>query len=105
MFYVAFLQQKRLCVFYAKKCLQWVLRLSSIRNVEIFTQPLSGVNSMKKVLPLAIAAALVVPAAAMADATVFGKVHMIVQAVDDGRTTTTAVTPCGAPTASLPALA
>jgi len=39
---------------------------------------------MKKVLPLAIAAALVAPAAAMADATVFGKVHMIVQSYDDG---------------------
>lgn len=39
---------------------------------------------MKKVLPLAIAAALVAPAAAMADATVFGKVHMIVQNYDDG---------------------
>jgi predicted porin len=39
---------------------------------------------MKKVLPLAIAAALVAPAAAMADATVFGKVHMIVQDYDNG---------------------
>jgi predicted porin len=39
---------------------------------------------MKKILPLAIAAALVAPAAAMADATVFGKVHMIVQSYDDG---------------------
>ncbi len=39
---------------------------------------------MKKVLSLAIAAALVAPAAVMADATVFGKVHMIVQNVDDG---------------------
>ena len=39
---------------------------------------------MKKVLPLAIAAALVVPAAAMADATVFGKVHMIAQNYDNG---------------------
>lgn len=42
---------------------------------------------MKKILPLAIAAALVAPAAAMADATVFGKVHMIVQSVDDGNDT------------------
>lgn len=39
---------------------------------------------MKKVLSLAIAAALVAPAAAMADATLFGKVHMIAQDVDDG---------------------
>jgi predicted porin len=39
---------------------------------------------MKKVLTLAIAAALVAPAAAMADATLFGKVHMAVQNVDDG---------------------
>ncbi len=39
---------------------------------------------MKKVLTLAIAAALVAPAAAMADATVYGKVHMIIQNVDDG---------------------
>ena len=41
---------------------------------------------MKKVLSLAIAAALVAPAAAMADATLFGKAHFIIQNtdVDDG---------------------
>ena len=38
---------------------------------------------MKKVLSLAIAAALVAPAAAMADATIFGKAHFIVENVDD----------------------
>jgi len=43
---------------------------------------------MKKLLPLAIAAALVAPAAAMADATVFGKVHMIVQNYDNGSDST-----------------
>ncbi|MCU7892204.1 MAG: porin [Candidatus Thiodiazotropha sp. (ex Ustalcina ferruginea)] len=37
---------------------------------------------MKKVLSLAIAAALVAPAAAMADATLFGKAHFIVENVD-----------------------
>ncbi len=37
---------------------------------------------MKKVLSLAIAAALVAPAAAMADATLFGKAHFILQNVD-----------------------
>ncbi|MCU7811441.1 MAG: porin [Candidatus Thiodiazotropha sp. (ex Notomyrtea botanica)] len=37
---------------------------------------------MKKVLSLAIAAALVAPAAAMADATIFGKAHFIVENVD-----------------------
>jgi predicted porin len=44
---------------------------------------------MKKVLSLAIAAALVAPAAAMADATLFGKAHFIVENVD---TTTTPAT-------------
>jgi predicted porin len=39
---------------------------------------------MKKVLSLAIAAALVAPAAVMADATLFGKAHFIVENVDDG---------------------
>jgi predicted porin len=41
---------------------------------------------MKKVLSLAIAAALVAPAAAMADATLFGKAHFIIQNtdIDDG---------------------
>jgi predicted porin len=41
---------------------------------------------MKKILSLAIAAALVAPAAAMADATLFGKAHFIIQNtdVDDG---------------------
>jgi predicted porin len=39
---------------------------------------------MKKVLTLAIAAALVAPVAAMADSTIYGKAHMIVQSVDDG---------------------
>ncbi|MEL0584668.1 MAG: porin [Candidatus Thiodiazotropha sp. (ex. Lucinoma kazani)] len=39
---------------------------------------------MKKVLSLAIAAALVAPAAAMADATLFGKAHFIIENVDDG---------------------
>lgn len=38
---------------------------------------------MKKVLSLAIAAALVAPAAAMADATLFGKAHFIVENVDE----------------------
>jgi predicted porin len=37
---------------------------------------------MKKVLSLAIAAALVAPAAAMADATLFGKAHFIIQNTD-----------------------
>jgi predicted porin len=37
---------------------------------------------MKKVLSLAIAAALVAPAAAMADATLFGKAHFIIENVD-----------------------
>jgi predicted porin len=37
---------------------------------------------MKKVLSLAIAAALVAPAAAMADATLFGKAHFILEKVD-----------------------
>lgn len=37
---------------------------------------------MKKVLSLAIAAALVAPAAAMADATLFGKAHFIVENTD-----------------------
>jgi predicted porin len=41
---------------------------------------------MKKVLSLAIAAALVAPAAVMADATLFGKAHFIVENVDDGDT-------------------
>jgi predicted porin len=39
---------------------------------------------MKKILPLAIAAALVAPTAAMADATLFGKAHFIIENVDDG---------------------
>ncbi|PUB83761.1 MAG: porin [gamma proteobacterium symbiont of Ctena orbiculata] len=39
---------------------------------------------MKKVLSLAIAAALVAPAAVMADATLFGKAHFIIENVDDG---------------------
>jgi predicted porin len=39
---------------------------------------------MKKVLSLAIAAALVAPAAAMADATLFGKAHFIIQNYDNG---------------------
>ncbi len=39
---------------------------------------------MKKILPLAIAAALVVPAAAMADATVYGKLRTSVDYVDFG---------------------
>jgi predicted porin len=39
---------------------------------------------MKKVLPFAIAAALAVPAAAMADATVYGKIHMAYDIVDSG---------------------
>jgi predicted porin len=39
---------------------------------------------MKKVLSLAIAAALVAPAAVMADATLFGKAHFIIQDFDDG---------------------
>ncbi|MCU7817233.1 MAG: porin [Candidatus Thiodiazotropha sp. (ex Rostrolucina anterorostrata)] len=39
---------------------------------------------MKKVLSLAIVAALVAPAAAMADATLFGKAHFIIENVDDG---------------------
>jgi predicted porin len=37
---------------------------------------------MKKVLSLAIAAALVAPAAAMADATLFGKAHFVIQNTD-----------------------
>ncbi|MET0070624.1 MAG: porin [Candidatus Thiodiazotropha sp.] len=41
---------------------------------------------MKKVLSLAIAAALVAPAAVMADATLFGKAHFIIENVDDGDT-------------------
>ena len=43
---------------------------------------------MKKVLSLAIAAALVAPAAAMADATLYGKAHMVIQNtnIDDGAT-------------------
>jgi predicted porin len=46
---------------------------------------------MKKVLSLAIAAALVAPAAAMADATLFGKAHFIIQNtdIDDGTTSGT----------------
>jgi predicted porin len=40
------------------------------------------VNAMKKLLPLAIAAALVVPVAAMADATVYGKIRTSVDYVD-----------------------
>ncbi|MCU7842559.1 MAG: porin [Candidatus Thiodiazotropha sp. (ex Monitilora ramsayi)] len=43
---------------------------------------------MKKVLSLAIAAALVAPAAAMADATLFGKAHFIVENVDTKASTT-----------------
>ncbi len=39
---------------------------------------------MKKILSLAIAAALVTPAAAMADATVYGKAHFIIANTDDG---------------------
>ncbi|MEW8561938.1 MAG: porin [Candidatus Thiodiazotropha sp.] len=41
---------------------------------------------MKKILSLAIAAALVAPVAAMADATVYGKAHMVIQntSEDDG---------------------
>jgi predicted porin len=39
---------------------------------------------MKKVLPLAIAAALAVPAAAMADATIYGKIRTSVDYVDYG---------------------
>jgi predicted porin len=39
---------------------------------------------MKKVLPFAIAAALAVPAAAMADATVYGKMHIAYDIVDKG---------------------
>jgi predicted porin len=39
---------------------------------------------MKKILSLAIAAALVAPAAAMAEATVYGKAHMIIANTDDG---------------------
>ncbi|MCG8023254.1 MAG: porin [Candidatus Thiodiazotropha endolucinida] len=39
---------------------------------------------MKKVLSLAIAAALVAPAAVMADATLFGKAHFIIENVDNG---------------------
>lgn len=41
---------------------------------------------MKKVLSLAIAAALVAPVAAMADATLYGKAHMVIQNtdIDDG---------------------
>ncbi len=39
---------------------------------------------MKKILSLAIAAALVAPAAAMADATLYGKGHMIIANTDDG---------------------
>jgi len=42
---------------------------------------------MKKVLSLAIAAALVAPAAAMAEATLFGKAHFIIQNVDDNENT------------------
>jgi predicted porin len=43
---------------------------------------------MKKILSLAIAAALVAPVAAMADATLYGKAHMVIQntSVDDGTT-------------------
>jgi predicted porin len=38
---------------------------------------------MKKVLPLAIAAALVAPAAAMADATVYGKIRVATDVVNE----------------------
>jgi predicted porin len=43
---------------------------------------------MKKILSLAIATALVAPAAAMADATLYGKAHMVIQntSEDDGTT-------------------
>jgi predicted porin len=39
---------------------------------------------MKKILSLAIAAALVAPAAAMAEAKVYGKAHMLIANTDDG---------------------
>ena len=39
---------------------------------------------MKKILSLAVAAALVAPAAAMADATLYGKAHFIIANTDDG---------------------
>jgi predicted porin len=71
---VAFLQNSRL---------QWIRQLSSIRNVDDFYSTTSlERNTMKKVLSLAIAAALVAPAAAMADATLFGKAHFIIQNTD-----------------------
>ncbi|MEJ2394392.1 MAG: hypothetical protein P8Z77_06315 [Candidatus Thiodiazotropha sp.] len=65
---------------------------------------------MKKVLSLAIAAALVAPAAAMADATLFGKAHFIIQnsPVKTALTTSSLTSPppwAASPSLALPSLA
>jgi predicted porin len=73
-----------LCVFFAKKSLQFAKSLSNISIVVNFL-PInsSELTQMKKVLSLAIAAALAAPVAAMADATVYGKVRQSLDLVDN----------------------
>jgi predicted porin len=81
-----------LCVFFAKKGLQFDKSLSNICIVVNFL-PInsSELTQMKKVLSLAIAAALVAPVAAMADATIYGKVRQSLDIVSDERDETAEV--------------